>query len=88
MSVDAHAHVFRRAADDPERTVDAIAPAERSAEVPSLRATMAGVDRAVLLPLGPEDNYVAGVLASEPSTFRGIAVTRATELIRCSEPAY
>jgi L-fuconolactonase len=76
MIVDAHVHVFRTKADDPERTVDHIAPAEREAPVELLDHVMAqaGVDGAVLVPLGPEDGYVAGVLAAEPDRFAGIAV--------------
>ena len=76
MIVDAHAHVFLARTDDPQRTVDAIAPADRAAPVGELLTTMraSGVDRAVLLPLGPEDGYVAAVLRDHPDTFRGIAV--------------
>lgn len=78
MIVDAHVHVFRTKSDDPERTVDHIAPAEREAPVEMLEQVMAqaGVDGAVLVPLGPEDGYVAGVLAADPERFAGIAVAR------------
>lgn len=81
MIVDAHVHVFRSLADDPERTVDALAPAFREAPLELLRAHMleAGVDRAVLVPLGREDAYVAGILATNPAEFAGIAVARAGE---------
>jgi predicted TIM-barrel fold metal-dependent hydrolase len=35
---------------------------------------LAGVEGAVLVPLGPEDTYVSDVLAANPSRFAGIAV--------------
>lgn len=75
MIVDAHVHVFLSAADDPERTVDAIAPAERDAPVELLEREQrsAGVDGAVLVPLGPEDGYVARVAASDRGRYACIA---------------
>lgn len=81
MIVDAHVHVFLSRAEDAERSVDAIAPAERRAPVDLLERHMAeaGVDAAVLVPLGGEDGYVAGVLASRPGAFTGIAVDRPHE---------
>jgi predicted TIM-barrel fold metal-dependent hydrolase len=76
LIIDAHLHVFLSAADDPERTVDALAPPEREAPLEALERQMAdaGVDGAVLVPLGPEDRYVAGCIASDPARFAGIAV--------------
>lgn len=75
MIVDAHVHVFLSAADDPERTVDEIAPAEREAPVDLLERQMrdAGVDGAVLVPLGPEDGYVSRTAASDRGRFANIA---------------
>lgn len=83
MIVDAHAHVFRHAGVVP-RTVDALAPAERDASVEDLLRVMAaaGVERAVLVPLGPEDAYVAGVLREHPRRFAAIAVADAAVLGR------
>jgi L-fuconolactonase len=74
--VDAHAHVFLSALNDPERTVDELAPVEREAPVDLLERQMhdAGADRAVLVPLGPEDRYVSGLVASNPGRFASIAV--------------
>jgi L-fuconolactonase len=74
--IDAHAHVFLSASADPERTVDELAPVEREAPVDLLQRQMrdAGVEAAVLVPLGPEDRYVSGVVASDPRRFAGIAV--------------
>ncbi|MFO7294103.1 MAG: amidohydrolase family protein [Actinomycetes bacterium] len=76
MIVDAHLHVFLSKADDPDRTVDAIAPAERSAPVELLEETMAahGVDAAVLVPLGPEDGYVSDAVRRHPGRYAGIGV--------------
>jgi L-fuconolactonase len=73
--VDAHVHVFLSAAEDPERTVDAIAPAEREAPVELLEREQraAGVDGAVLVPLGPEDGYVARVAATDRGRYACIA---------------
>jgi predicted TIM-barrel fold metal-dependent hydrolase len=70
--VDAHVHVFRRAALD-GRAPDALVPAEREAPVEELVALMDahGVDRAVLVPLDARDEYVASVLGPR---FAGIAV--------------
>ncbi|MBC6460622.1 amidohydrolase family protein [Actinomadura sp. HBU206391] len=75
MIVDAHVHVFRPFRVHP-RVVDDLAPAERDAPVEDLRAAMAaaGVDRAVLVPLGSEDDYVAEVLAADPDRFAAVAV--------------
>jgi L-fuconolactonase len=70
--VDAHVHVFRRAALD-GRAPDALVPAEREAPVERLLAVMDahGVDRAVLVPLDALDEYVASVLGPR---FAAIAV--------------
>jgi predicted TIM-barrel fold metal-dependent hydrolase len=74
--VDAHVHAFLSAAEDPERTVDEIAPASRRAPVEQLLAVMDAhdVDRAVVLPLGPEDTYVTEALARHPDRLRGVCV--------------
>lgn len=76
MIVDAHTHVFLSASDDPERTVDELAPVEREAPVDLLERQMrdANVDGAVLVPLGPEDGYVSGVARAYPGRFASIAV--------------
>lgn len=76
MIVDAHLHVFLSTADDPDRTVDAIAPPDRSAPIELLEETMSahGVEAAVLVPLGPEDAYVSRVVQGDPTRFAGIGV--------------
>lgn len=76
MIIDAHVHVFLPLSEDPERTVDALAPAGREARVEWLDQHLdaAGVDGAVLVPLGPERGYVAEVVRARPDRFRGVAV--------------
>ncbi|WP_021594170.1 MULTISPECIES: amidohydrolase family protein [Actinomadura] len=81
MIVDAHLHVFRPASVHP-RAVDALAPAGRDAPAEDLLTVMAeaGIDKAVLVPLGPEDDYVAETVAAHPGRFAAIAVAdRATQ---------
>lgn len=75
MIVDAHLHVFLPASEE-ERTVDAIAPRERSAPLELLEETMAAyrVDAAVLVPLGPETGYVSAAVAAAPARYAGIGV--------------
>jgi L-fuconolactonase len=74
--VDAHVHIFLSASEDPERTVDELAPAERSATLDLLEEQMreAGVEGAVLVPLGREDQYVSGIVISDSARFASIAV--------------
>lgn len=76
MIIDAHLHVFKSATRDYPRPVDELAPGEREAPVEDLLRVMdgAGVDRAVLVPLGPEDRYVAECRAAYPERFVGIGV--------------
>jgi L-fuconolactonase len=78
MIVDAHAHIFRPAEELP-RTVDELAPAEREAPVEDLLACMAEahVERAVLVPLASEDDYVAHALRAHPDRFAAVAVADA-----------
>lgn len=79
--VDAHAHVFRPARIFP-RAVDELAPANRDAPVEDLleRMASAGVDAAVLVPLSPDDEYVARILHEAPRSFAAIAVAAPGEL--------
>jgi predicted TIM-barrel fold metal-dependent hydrolase len=73
--VDAHAHAFLPATAL-ARAVDALAPVERAALVEDFLAIMAanGVERAVLVPLGTEDAYVARALREHPGRFAAVAV--------------
>lgn len=79
MIVDAHVHVFLPRSEDPERTVDSLAPPERDARLSLLETHLAdaGVDGAVLVPLGPERGYVARIVAEAPDRYRAIAVAPA-----------
>ena len=74
-TVDCHAHVFRPATVS-ARAVDALAPSDRDAPVEDLLTTMEGgrVGRAVLVPLGPQDDYVAECVRQHPGTFAAVAV--------------
>src|ERR671931_1728644 len=76
MQIDGHVHVFRTKTLDPDRSVDALAPADRDAPVELLLETMDehGVDGAVLVPLGPERAYVADCVARFPGRFVGVCV--------------
>lgn len=73
--VDAHAHVFS-SADRDHRDVNELVPAGRTAPMDDYVALLdsAGVDHAVLVPLDPNDDYVAASLAAAPDRFRAIAV--------------
>lgn len=79
MIIDGHVHVFRAYSSYYPRTVDELAPAEREAPVERLLATMtaAGVDGAVLVPLGPEDGYVRDCVRLHPGRFVAIGVADA-----------
>lgn len=76
MIVDAHLHVFTADGKPHPRVVDELAPAEREAPAEDLILVHneAGVDRAVLVPLGPEDDYIAEVRRAHPGRFAAIGV--------------
>jgi len=81
--IDAHAHVFERAAVSP-RGVDALVPADRTATIEAFteRLERIGARRAVLVPLDRHDDYVAACVAAEPDRFRAVAVAGDAELGR------
>jgi L-fuconolactonase len=74
--VDAHAHVFAAASDRFPRDVHELFPAGLEATAEELLAEMgrAGVDRAVLVPLSPHDEYLADCLEQFPGRFAAIGV--------------
>ena len=78
MVVDAHTHVFAPVSERFPRDVHELFPAEREAPAEALLAEMerAGVDRAVIVPLSPHDEYVRDVLARHPGRFAAIGVAR------------
>jgi L-fuconolactonase len=73
--IDGHLHLFRTASIL-RRTVDELAPPDRDAPVEDLLAVQGefGIDAAVVVPLGPEDEYLGEVLTRYPHRFAGIAV--------------
>ena len=75
-TVDGHAHVFRAASDRYPRPVHPMHPAEMEAPVEDFIATLDahGIDKAVLVPLSPHDEYVGECLATYPERFAGIGV--------------
>ncbi|HEY0540643.1 MAG TPA: aminotransferase class I/II-fold pyridoxal phosphate-dependent enzyme [Actinoallomurus sp.] len=76
MIVDAHFHVFVPHSRHHPRQLDPLPPAERAAPVTGLLPVMerTGVDRAVLVPLGPEDDYVAVGTFSKTYAMTGLRV--------------
>lgn len=76
MIVDGHLHVFRPSSVLPRTVHPALAPPQRDASIEDLLRlqTRAGVDGAVLVPLGPELEYLDRALRSHPNRFAGIAV--------------
>jgi predicted TIM-barrel fold metal-dependent hydrolase len=83
MIVDGHAHVFL-AADASARGTEELIPAAREAPVERLLAAMdgAGVDRAVLVAVDRDDDYVPAVRRERGERFAAIAVAGPEELGR------
>ena len=76
MVVDAHTHVFAPVSERFPRDVHELFPAAAGAAAEALLEEMerAGVDRAVVVPVSPHDEYVADVLARDPGRFAAIGV--------------
>ena len=74
--VDAHLHVFRAASGRYPRDVHELFPAELEATVEELLAEMeaGGVEKAVLVPLSPHDEYVRECLERHPGRFAAIGI--------------
>jgi predicted TIM-barrel fold metal-dependent hydrolase len=74
--VDGHLHLFRRLSPDYPRAVHALFPPEREALAEDLLQLMAanGVDRAVVVPLSPDDDYLLDCLRTYPDSFFGVGV--------------
>jgi L-fuconolactonase len=81
MVVDAHTHVFARVSDRFPRDVHELFPAELEVPADALLAEMgrAGVDRAVIVPLSPHDEYVRDALERRPGRFAAIGVASPAE---------
>jgi L-fucono-1,5-lactonase len=74
--VDGHLHVFLPRSERYPRDVHELYPAELEAPVERLLEAMdmAGVDKAVLVPLSPHDQYLRECLQRFPDRFAGIGV--------------
>jgi L-fuconolactonase len=74
--VDGHLHVFLPRSERYPRDVHELYPAELEAPVERLLEAMdmAGVDKAVLVPLSPHDQYLRECLQRFPGRFAGIGV--------------
>jgi len=81
LVVDAHTHVFARVSERFPREVHELFPAglEAPAEALLARMDLAGVDRAVIVPLSPHDEYVRDVLERHPGRFAAIGVAAPAE---------
>jgi L-fuconolactonase len=75
-TVDAHAHVFKAVSDRYPRAVHPMFPPELEAPVEDLLETMeaSGIERAVLVPLSPHDDYLRECLSRSDGRFAGIGV--------------
>ena len=75
--IDSHLHLFRAVSESYPRTVYP-GLAEGDCDVPAekLIALMesAGVDKAIVVPLGPEDHYLAEIIEQYPGQFAGVGV--------------
>ena len=78
--IDSHLHVFRRYSEGYPRPIHpGLAEADREVLAEDLIKEMdkAGVDKAILVPLGPEDHYVAEV-QRETGKFAAVGIFDAT----------
>jgi L-fuconolactonase len=76
VSVDAHVHVFRALDERYPRSVHPMFPAEMDVPIDDLLSTMDmhGIERAVLVPVSPHDEYLSECLSSYGDRFAGIGV--------------
>ena len=75
--IDSHLHLFRAVSESYPRTVypglaegDCDVPAEKL--IALMEST--GVDKAIVVPLGPEDHYLAEIIEQYPGQFAGVGV--------------
>ena len=79
--IDSHLHVFRRYSEGYPRPIHpGLAEADREVLAENLIKEMdkAGVDKAILVPLGPQDQYVAEVQRKNPGKFSAVGIFDAT----------
>ena len=76
MTVDGHAHAFLRPSERFPRDVAPVYPADLEVPVEALLDEMsaAGVDRCVLVPLSPHDQYLRECLRRHRGVFAGVGV--------------
>ena len=75
--IDSHLHLFKAVSDQYPRTVYpglADPELEVTAEMLLEKMESAGVDKAVVVPLGPQDEYLAEIIKRYPGQFAGIGV--------------
>ena len=75
--IDSHLHLFRAVSESYPRTVyPGLAEADLDVPAEKLIALMenTGVDKAIVVPLGPEDHYLAEIIEQYPGWFAGVGV--------------
>ncbi len=75
--IDSHLHLFRAVSERYPRTIyPGLAEADLDVPAEKLIALMesAGVDKAIVVPLGPEDHYLAEIIERYPGRFAGVGV--------------
>ncbi|MBO68905.1 MAG: hypothetical protein CL398_11415 [Acidiferrobacteraceae bacterium] len=75
--IDGHLHLFRAASTRYPRTIyPGLADAELDVPAERLISLMdsTGVEKAVVVPLGPEDHYLAEIISDYPGRFAGVGV--------------
>jgi L-fuconolactonase len=74
--IDGHLHLFRKLSPEYPRAVHDLFPPEREALAEEYLGVMAanGVDRAVVVPLSPDDEYLVEILREHPRSFMGVGV--------------
>ena len=75
--IDSHLHLFRAVSSKYPRTVyPGLANADLEVPAEELLSLMesAGVDKAIVVPLGPEDHYLAEIIQQYPGKFAGVGV--------------
>jgi predicted TIM-barrel fold metal-dependent hydrolase len=81
MIIDGHLHLFRRLSPDYPRAAHALFPAEREALAEQYLEVMAAnnVERAVVVPVSPDDAYLLDCLRDHPRSFVGVSVLGTAE---------
>ena len=75
--IDSHLHLFRAVSDQYPRTVyPGLADSDLDVPAEMLLSKMedAGVDKAIVVPLGPQDHYLSEIIKRYPGRFAGVGV--------------